>query len=456
MHWGDPDSLSRFIDHVTGKSHRQGYVFTKSGWEYVLRTKDVIWNLGSQFGIGIVLAVWGWLKLSPVRWRVFFLFVVVFDLFYSVFLNIISLEITPFGIPSAIAVAILMGLGAGRILRAIAIRPGVGQITRRASTFVFCLIPAIPLSVNYGLCNQSRNYAGYEHLTNIFRTVGPEATIILDGDNNIFPVAYGRIVERIGEDVTLYDRPNVFFKMPYFEEREEQTAANGHDPRPALEKRIIDEAANGVYYCVFNPFAITVPEGYAMYPYGILQKIAKVSAPKDTGDSVWSRYVTLSLDDDFIKDFMNRQVAANFLFAKGKYLFTSGSPEQGLASVRRASRVGYDDTTIHSDMAVFLTDQGAFEEARRELDMAMAYHQDLSGIYNNRGYYHNRTGEYAEAAKWYRKAIELRPDSYGYYNNLGLALRHAGDEGNAVLAFERSLAINPDQPELRTFMSHTK
>jgi len=32
LHWGDPDTLDRFVAHVTGKSHRSGYVFNRTWW----------------------------------------------------------------------------------------------------------------------------------------------------------------------------------------------------------------------------------------------------------------------------------------------------------------------------------------------------------------------------------------------------------------------------------------
>ena len=456
IHWGDPDTLSRFIDHVTARSHREGYVFTKTGWEYILRTRAIIWTVVSQFGIATALAVWGWLKLASIRWRLFFLGVVLFDLFYSVFLNIISLEITPFGIPTCIAIAILLGVGTAHIMKAITCHPAVGNTTRKAIGLVLCLAPAIPLFVNYGFCDQSSNYTAYEHALNTFRTVGQDATIILDGDNNIFPVSYGRVVERMREDVILFDRPNLFFKMPNINAHADRPISGTKNPRPAVEKRIIERAPNGVYFGVFNPAAINLPRGYALHPYGILHRITGDIAPGDTGGRVWSRYVSLSITDDFRKDFMNRQVAAYFHFALGKYFFMADRPENGLKFIQAASEVGYDDTTIHSDIAVFLTDRGFFKEARLELEKAMICYEDLSGVHNNWGYYYNRLGNYHEAAGSYRKAIRLRPNNYGYYNNLGLTLHRAGDRDGAALAFRKSLSINPDQPELEGFLKEEK
>jgi len=458
IHWGDPNTLGRFLAHVSASSHRQAYVLTKSSLDYLLRSKEILWFVGGQFGVVLPLALWGWLKLPETRWKMFFFAVILFDLIYGVFLNIISLEVTPFGLPSCLTVAILMGLGAAQLLRTVRECAFIGSLTRKIIHVAVLLIPAVPLTFNYGLCNQSRNYMAYEHALNIFRTLDNEATLFLDGDNNIFPVMYGRIVEKMREDVTLYDQPNLFFKMPYIEEYRDSPVAKGETLGPMVEREIIDEAQHGVYYAIFNPAAISLEDPHTLYPCGILYKIAEREAPslEEPEQSVWSLYVTESLISDFAKDFMNREVAGYFYFALGKHLLTVGRSDDGLEAIAQASRIGYDHPSIHSDMAVFLTDRGFLEQARSELEKALVYYEDLSGVYNNWGYYHHKLGDYDQAAKWYRKAIELRPEEQGYCNNLGLALFHAGRKGEADAAFQKSLEIAPNQPELKRFLKTTE
>jgi Flp pilus assembly protein TadD len=410
--------------------------------------------VGSQFGLVLPFAVWGWMKLPSARWQIFFVVVILFDLVYGVFLNIISSKITPFGLSSCVLLAILIGVGIAHILKVVRQLPFVGKMTFRAINVAVCLMPAIPLTFNYDLCDQSRNYTAYEHALNIFRTVDNGATLFLDGDNNIFPVTYGRMVERMREDIRLYDRPNLFFRMPYIDECKENSFTAWEELRPMVEKRIIEEPHNGIYYAVFNPFPISVPDGFALHPYGILHKMTQDAtlSSQDAGQSVWPLYVTESLLDDFRKDFMTREVAAYFHFARGKYFFMTGQPDQGLKSIQWASRVGYDGTDIHSDMAVFLTDHGFFEQARCEREKALIYYEDLSGVYNNWGYYYHKLGDYDKAAESFRKAIDLRPDNHGYYNNLGLALYHCGRKDEANLAFQRSLAMDGNQSDLSRFL----
>jgi len=103
-------------------------------------------------------------------------------------------------------------------------------------------------------------------------------------------------------------------------------------------------------------------------------------------------------------------------------------------------------------MAIFLTDSGFFKEARKELEKALLYHEDLSGVYNNWGYYYHKIGDYNKAIASFHKAIELRSNRSGYYNNLAFALYEAGKKKECFLAFQKSLAISENQPEIKKFV----
>jgi len=129
-----------------------------------------------------------------------------------------------------------------------------------------------------------------------------------------------------------------------------------------------------------------------------------------------------------------------------------GAPDVGIKYLRLASRIGYNDDMIHSDMALFLTDYGFFQEARSELEKALIYYQDLSGIHNNWGYYYSKLKDYDKAIESFRKAIESNPNNHGYYNNLAFNLLELGKNRDALIAFKKSLAINENQTKIKEIM----
>jgi len=329
----------------------------------------------------------------------------------------------------------------------------IGSNVRKGIAAVFCIIPIIALVTNFGLCDQSRNYTAYEHAVNIFRTADHGSTIFLDGDNNIFSAVYGRIVEGMGEGILLQDRHNVIFKWrlktyPFTFvgkwDKLESTVINS----------IIDARLNeGVYFAVLSPFALSWTQEYHTLPYGILRKVLPNRTTKvDNPQNIWMYYYSESFHDNFNRDYMSRRITSHYFFRRGESLWLSGKVSEGMRLLKLASRIGYNDTSIHSDLGIFFTDRGLFENARRELEKALNFYDNLSGVRNNWGYYHHKMGNYEKAVASFKKAIKLAPDNHAYYNNLGFTLSRMGNKEEAMPVFRQSLSIRENQPIIKEFV----
>jgi tetratricopeptide (TPR) repeat protein len=317
------------------------------------------------------------------------------------------------------------------------------------------VIPLVFLVLNYRVSDQSENTTAYEHALNIFRTAEKDAILFMNGDNYVFPVAYGRLVERMREGVTLYDRHDILFKIPGAARGIEARSVTWEQKRNEWEKEIIAKNPDKtIYYAVFGPYAVDLPSCRELIPEGVLYRVFSKesdSRPISFG-AIWKYYSTESFYGDFERDFMNREVCAYFFFDRGKNLILSGQRAAGLRNLRLAREIGYNDNVIHSDMGVFFADHGFFEEAWLSLEKALQYHEDLSGVYNNWGYYYDKIGEHQKAVASLRKAVELRPDRFFLFNNLGFALFEVGRKQESAAAFEKSLSLYQDQPGIRKFI----
>jgi tetratricopeptide (TPR) repeat protein len=311
------------------------------------------------------------------------------------------------------------------------------------------------LVLNFGVSDQSRNYTAYEHALNIFRTTERSPVLFINGDNHLFPVIYGHLVERMREDAAIYDRLNLIFKMPSAPKGVAPRTLTWEEQRNALEKGIIGEIRDRpVYYAVFGPYAVDLPERHRLVQKGILYRVVKEGESPEARDTprVWAAYALESVYGAFEKDFMNREIAAYYLFDRGKALILAGDVPAGLSHMKRARDAGYNDNVIHSEMAVFLTDHRLFDEARLSLERALRYHEDLSGVHNNWGYYYHKIGKHEEAVSSFRRAVELKPERYGFLNNLAFALLEAGQKEEAARVFQKSLSLKENQPEILKIM----
>jgi len=399
---------------------------------------------------------WGWWRIRLVRWRVFFVSVVVFDLFYTVFLNTISLEITPFNLAVSLVLAIGIGVGVGRMLQALKAMRGIGERVKKAVEGACCVLPIIPLLLNFSLCDQSRNYTAYEQGLNLLRTPAFGSTLFVDGDNSIFPVAYCRLVERMREDLVLYDRQAVIFRMPGLGRPDDSSRGSWEEDGRSVELKILRHRQEGsVFYAIYDPASVPAVRDLVLVPYGMLHRFVKREGPADSwdvGEAVWRSYSQESFYDQFERDYMTRQVCAYFHLKRGSHYMDVGDRSRGLASVKRASRIGYDDSGVHSMAAIVLIHHGLMEEAREELEKVSMDLRRPGVSHNNWGLYYYQTGNLPKAIDAFKKAIDCQRDHPLYHKNLGLALLESGDREEAALYLRNSLIINPNQEDLVEFM----
>ncbi len=455
IHWGDPDTLDRFLAHVTGRSHRGGYVFNKAPFEYLVRTGETLHFIWLQFGVVLLLALWGWLRLKGRHWKMFVVLVIIFDFGYTIFLNTISLKITVFTLPTCVVLALLIGVGVSDVLERCRGISGVGGGIQNAVRVAICLIPIPFLLFNFRSQDYSRNYTATEHAVNIFRTMNSESTLFVEADNNAFPVAYSRIVERERPDVNVYDRFNIIFKMPYVGEDSKVFVGKWKEFRDFLERKIIQASPpSSVYYSIFEPASVSLPGGYSLVPYGVLYQVRQGEGASQTFrvENVFRYYATESFYDDFERDFHSREISAHFFYKYGLFVFMTGNRELGLRYMRKASRIGYDDTAIHSAIGTFLTREGMFDEARKELELMSLYYDDISIVHNNWGYFHHKKGDFEKAIRSFRKAIAEKPGRFVYYNNLGYSLYEAGKREEALKTFRKSLKMRKGQKDIERFI----
>jgi len=456
IRWGDPDNLRYFLDHVTGASHRSSYVFNLGIWEYWTRTQEAVELLLSQFGILLLLAAWGWVSLRSTQWRAFIALTILFDFFYTVFLNTISLKVTPFNLATSVVVSLLIGVGISHGLKALERFVRIGKPIRLMVRTACWAMPVIFLFSNFALCDQGRNYIAYEHSINVLRTVKPCDILLVDGDNYLFPVFYARLVERGGEEIVLYDRQNIVFKMPYVGDHASRASGRWETVRTLLEWEMVRKPrSQDIYYAVFDPLSIPLPEGYAVEPLGLVYRVMRkegLPASRALKD-VSEYYATESYFENMVRDYLSRQMTAHFLFRYGQSQFASGSRSAGLQQIREASRMMYDDQGLNVLIAMFFIDKGIYSEAREELkkiDLLPGKPEIKQSLW---GYYYCAIGNYANAVEAYKKAIQLNPESPVHYRNLALALHRSGKTKEALDAYERSHRLSEKQGEMGS-LSH--
>lgn len=453
IHWGEPDTLQRFIQHVGASEHRHRYVLTKSWGTYGMRFLDVIREMYLQYNLLWVFAVIGWIKQKGLKEKAFWIFILAFDAIYTIFLNLVPLKITPFQIPSYIAGAILIGGGLSHTLKYRFTSPAMGRIWARCIKPAFLFLPVIPLSMNLYKCDQHRNYTAYEYAANIFRSIPAKATLLVGGDNILFPAAYLRLVENARQDVALYDRHHLFFKLPFLHRGGHGFSGKWKELESLVETQLVKTREN-TYMAVFDEKTI-LPRQFDLIPVGLVFRAVpaeNIEEALQQQKPSWPYYMITSFNTSFYRDFMNRSVTGYFFLKMGKELVLAGKKSLGTGPIRKASAIAYDDQVLHRDIATFYTDVRMYDEALTELNICSRISTDPAMLHNAWGYYYSRTGDIHSAIKAFKKSIAADPKDHIAYKNLGLMYMELGRRKEARTAFSKSLSLNPEQPKLINFM----
>jgi hypothetical protein len=199
--WGNPSSLGRFLNHITGFVHRQTYVFILTKGEVFERFFGVLFHYLRQFSLLGVLVLGGLYGYGGKR-KVFLGYtgiMVAADIVYALFLNDVSIEITPFCIPSIIVLGIWSGFGFMDMFKWLG-----NRFNDRRLVGVSVVVAAIILiALNYHISDRSTNLIAYDYGMNILKTVEDDAVIFAEGDSAVMPLSYLLLVEHVKPDVTM-------------------------------------------------------------------------------------------------------------------------------------------------------------------------------------------------------------------------------------------------------------
>ena len=84
------------------------------------------------------------------------------------------------------------------------------------------------------------------------------------------------------------------------------------------------------------------------------------------------------------------------------------------------------------------------ESAQTALLQAVALDPHLPMIHQHLGWLYHQVGDQSSAVEEFRKGIEAEPDSAEAYNNLGTALGESQQYDEAIVAYEKALALAPE------------
>ncbi len=106
-----------------------------------------------------------------------------------------------------------------------------------------------------------------------------------------------------------------------------------------------------------------------------------------------------------------------------------------------------DDTMfalLHNYLAAKHIESERYNEAMREIDLALALDSKFPEAYNNKGIIYSNLKDYKSAINSYDRALELHPNFTLAYVNKGIAFQKSGNYSSAIDMYTDALAIESD------------
>lgn len=130
----------------------------------------------------------------------------------------------------------------------------------------------------------------------------------------------------------------------------------------------------------------------------------------------------------------------------GMYVQTNDNTwaERAVASTATASQLEPDRPAVRYSAGLTLFRSGRFDEARQELERAVALQPTYEDALRLLGRVLMRQGRIDEGREQFNRALTIRPNSVSLHSDMGLAYFNAQRYAEALQAFERAIELAPN------------
>ncbi|MCX6582612.1 MAG: DUF2723 domain-containing protein [Candidatus Aminicenantes bacterium] len=447
--WGNPETFSRMINHVTGKQFDG--LFLKQGAAGVMFQWHIFVDaLLKQFPfILLILAVIGVIAGLKREKKIvfFFLALPVVGICYSLAYFITNVE--PQFIYIFLCLALIMGMSLDGLYRWM--RKGKKNRFPWVVAGILTIIALLPLAVNRTKCDQSGNYLARNYGRNMISTLEKDSALIIDGENELFIAAYLKIVEGLRPDVEVYDAMQNIFYIPAMKTKDKDkktvTVADLY--------QFVNRMLTGK-----KPVFFTNPifQNFRFADYGVLYKAILGSENLENFkiEDPWEKYDRSGLERPY-PGANEKETIGKYYFSRGKYLDKTNKKDLAVDFLGKALSVAGDQHSALKNLAIYYMQTSKLDDAESIFEKAIKVYPFDSDDYNTLGMiYHYRT-DYTNALEKYTQALAIKGNNVSALMNRSMLYEQMGDKEtnqvikngcyqNALNDCEQALGMEPANP----------
>ncbi|MEK6647540.1 MAG: DUF2723 domain-containing protein [Candidatus Firestonebacteria bacterium] len=477
INWGNPDTLTRFIDQITrrqygdlAKDPRALALFGRQILEYL---KLLIKQISPFLTIFSVIGIWYFYKIN----RKYFVLTLALFLGLSLgFILLLNFQLTTetilsvaeFFTASYVIAIIWLCFGFKFILERLYPKKQLFYMTYG----IIFLIPILSLKLNYFENDLSRKYIAYDYNISVMKSMPKNSMLLGMGDNIIFPLSYLQKVEKNRQDLKIYDDIGCVFENIYGEDFLKFPEDYKKQKRTEIQKLLIKNSQNPVY-CVLGSNLSNIT-GISLTPEGLVCKtLPKNTINSDKDDIVnmdfqsgkgkliaipvnqsvnrkknvdtkfdWSKIYIRGIDDDTVyKDYLNRDLIAQYHFFYAEHLFFKNDIKNAKEEYNKSFKVAQDIEWIKNNIMVTLNVRGLSDEVEKIATESVKIDSNNAQIYVNLGISFYNKGVLDKAIESYKKAIEIDSKCVEAHSNLGVVYEKMGLTNDAINEYKITIEL---------------
>lgn len=203
LNWGNPETLERFLWHVTGKQYRS-WIFSSPEvaarqFSYFLHSfPPEFAYVGALAAVPGLMLLWSWNRSLAVGTVILFASCVLYAVNYDIH------DIDSYFLLAYVTTALWAAVGLYGLWRWIA---GAARHRRALAAGAVLLLGVVPLAVNYETVDRSSDHLVEDYTMNMFGSLEPNAVIFsFQWDYWVSASYYYQLVDHVRPDVTVIDK----------------------------------------------------------------------------------------------------------------------------------------------------------------------------------------------------------------------------------------------------------
>ncbi len=241
----------------------------------------------------------------------------------------------------------------------------------------------------------------YDFAVNYLKPIPRGASVEVQGDDELFPIAYVERVRGLRPDIHVID-----WDGDLFPEALRRLKENPSLRRSDVEKEDFNEAG-GQLYLSYDPGFFS---SMRVEPYGFCYRLTAM----DSGKSFFqcpdpysiSRMRHSGMD---LPDSEAEETAAEYPLMEGAYLLSKGEDPQAFEKLEEADEMGAHSIHTLNNLAQLYSASGHWEQAEADLNKAILLQPHLFKAYLNLGILYGKEGRYRDALSCFQTALKLQP-----------------------------------------------